>query len=615
MATTYYIDPDIAASGNGLTPATAKKTWAEVSMSAGNSYLQKCGTTAAEVVTIGGNGTQASPVTLGKYGEGINPIITSSSSGSGVIIAVTKGGIKIENLTIINTSTTVNSSAILISGTAKTDWTLNNLSVTAKSFGVNCSMPVTRLSINNISVSALDSTSMANGVYVYGNPSVDVSIDGYHNISNSGGPIVRYTVNPTVINSDVEQIRIWNASGVVTMSGNICIASKIDSNDSAMQIFDSDFSAGTVENNNISDVSNGMGFYNVVGPLDIRNCIVERCGAGFNVYGASGSDGIDFYDCAAIDCRGDGFITTSGAHDISFTRCISDGCGNKTTTAAGDGFTTHLGDYNITFTNCIAVNNTASGWALTGTSSGELLNCLAYNNAGDWSVEGGGALDQVRGGIYIAVTDVNAVSGYSWRIKNCIVLNNYPVEIFLGDANKDLVELDYNCLYERTSGNLATLDSLATKIDWATYHAAYEAHSIHADPLLVDALDGDYNLSSISPCLQAGIESGITTDYVGNPVYGLPIGPFSYQYTRSFAPISLPGPLGIDGQFDGTVFPIGNFQAPLGAPLQLVLGSAPIDLSALVPTAKIRIGDKGMAVYSADLDAAGILRADRVVGA
>ena len=80
-------------------------------------------------------------------------------------------------------------------------------------------------------------------------------------------------------------------------------------------------------------------------------------------------------------------------------------------------------------------------------------------------------------------------------------------------------------------------------------------------------------------------------------------------------PIQFLGPLGIDGPFDGEAFPVGNFQAPLGAPLQTVLGSDPINLAMLEPTAKIRIGGRGMAVYSADLDAAGILRADRVVGA
>jgi len=83
-------------------------------------------------------------------------------------------------------------------------------------------------------------------------------------------------------------------------------------------------------------------------------------------------------------------------------------------------------------------------------------------------------------------------------------------------------------------------------------------------------------------------------------------------------PIQHPGPLGIDGPFDGAVFPTGNFQAPLGADFQLIpefTNNASVDLATLVPTARIRIGPEGMAVYSADLDAAGIARADRVVGA
>ena len=83
-------------------------------------------------------------------------------------------------------------------------------------------------------------------------------------------------------------------------------------------------------------------------------------------------------------------------------------------------------------------------------------------------------------------------------------------------------------------------------------------------------------------------------------------------------PIQYRGPLGIDGPYDGAAFPTGNFQAPLGRDFQLIpefTNNASVDLAALVPTPKIRIGDRGMAVYSADLDAAGIARADRVVGA
>jgi len=77
-----------------------------------------------------------------------------------------------------------------------------------------------------------------------------------------------------------------------------------------------------------------------------------------------------------------------------------------------------------------------------------------------------------------------------------------------------------------------------------------------------------------------------------------------------------PGPLGIDGPFDGTVFPTGNFEAPLGAEFQAIpefTGEAVVDLEMLTPTAKIRTGPRGTLVYSDDLDAAGIIRADKII--
>ena len=82
------------------------------------------------------------------------------------------------------------------------------------------------------------------------------------------------------------------------------------------------------------------------------------------------------------------------------------------------------------------------------------------------------------------------------------------------------------------------------------------------------------------------------------------------------SPITPPGPLGIDATVtEGTTYPAITIQAPLGAPLQLVLGSEDIDLATLAPTAKIRTGPRGTFVYSVDLDAAGIVRADKVVRA
>ena len=71
---TYYIDPTCTSSGDGTTTTCGThgpfKTWAEVSWAAGNTYLQKGGTTAREEITVGASGRAGNLVTIGSYGTG-----------------------------------------------------------------------------------------------------------------------------------------------------------------------------------------------------------------------------------------------------------------------------------------------------------------------------------------------------------------------------------------------------------------------------------------------------------------------------------------------------------------------------------------------------------------
>jgi len=109
------------------------------------------------------------------------------------------------------------------------------------------------------------------------------------------------------------------------------------------------------------------------------------------------------------------------------------------------------------------------------------------------------------------------------------------------------------------------------------------------------------------------------TDILDNPIYGpRDIGAYEYQYTRSIAPITTPGPLGIDATVtEGATYPAVTIKAPLGAEFQAIdtfTGEAAVDLATLVPTEYVRTGPKGTLVYRTARDAAGIIRADRVVG-
>ncbi len=66
--TTYYIDPSAGVNGNGLSELTPFNTWVGLTWVAGNTYLQKAGTTYTGIPTL----TTAN-ITLGKYGVGSRP--------------------------------------------------------------------------------------------------------------------------------------------------------------------------------------------------------------------------------------------------------------------------------------------------------------------------------------------------------------------------------------------------------------------------------------------------------------------------------------------------------------------------------------------------------------
>ena len=75
VAATFYIDPSAPSNGNG-TQASPYNTWTSVTFGAGNTYLQKAGTTYNSQLWVGGvNASAASPITLDGYGAGANPTI------------------------------------------------------------------------------------------------------------------------------------------------------------------------------------------------------------------------------------------------------------------------------------------------------------------------------------------------------------------------------------------------------------------------------------------------------------------------------------------------------------------------------------------------------------
>ena len=85
--------------------------------------------------------------------------------------------------------------------------------------------------------------------------------------------------------------------------------------------------------------------------------------------------------------------------------------------------------------------------------------------------------------------------------------------------------------YTTANGQLALAQAKWATVYPSTTYANNDANSIISDSLLVDPLNDDFTFPYNSPAIDAGIAiAGITTDYTGNPIYGLPdIGAYEYQ--------------------------------------------------------------------------------------
>ncbi|MDQ6867125.1 MAG: right-handed parallel beta-helix repeat-containing protein [Pseudomonadota bacterium] len=70
--TTFFIDPSAGLNGSG-TLASPFNTWSGISMSPGNTYQQKSGTSYGSAVTVTVVASSGSPVVIGSYGTGAQP--------------------------------------------------------------------------------------------------------------------------------------------------------------------------------------------------------------------------------------------------------------------------------------------------------------------------------------------------------------------------------------------------------------------------------------------------------------------------------------------------------------------------------------------------------------
>jgi len=100
-------------------------------------------------------------------------------------------------------------------------------------------------------------------------------------------------------------------------------------------------------------------------------------------------------------------------------------------------------------------------------------------------------------------------------IKNNILRNftNYNIDT---DSEASYTG-DYNCFDENCD---FTEDGGSTTLTFAQWQTAtsQEANSLNQNPLMVDPANENFRIQTSSPCLNKGIDVGLTQDYLGNAV-------------------------------------------------------------------------------------------------
>jgi len=239
-----------------------------------------------------------------------------------------------------------------------------------------------------------------------------------------------------------------------------------------------------------------------------------------NIYNMSN----DYNDNPHIDCFQtwyDAAYNEAGSN-IIFEQNLCENLQSQAANESGNGFMLAGGSNNLTIKNNIIK---AYGGINTG-GTGNAHHLFVYNNV--W------------------INDLSFKQFYP----NAIVLGNAPYSvvknnIFYNQPYKTIsisndatgIEVDYNLAYNSDGSTPPCFQT----VGWVCQNPV-PAHDLwKVDPQFVNLNAGDYHLQSSSPCIDAGIDVGLTSDYDGNSRprgTGYDIG--AYEYSGAAPPDTTP---------------------------------------------------------------------------
>ena len=108
----------------------------------------------------------------------------------------------------------------------------------------------------------------------------------------------------------------------------------------------------------------------------------------------------------------------------------------------------------------------------------------------------------------------------NFYVRNNIIYESKNLCLSMNNPQPGKIMFNYNCWY-KASGNMIKYGRSAYSMaDFPAYQAntGQDANSIAADPAFVDLAGGNYKLQDSSPCIDKGLDIGLTQDFNYNPI-------------------------------------------------------------------------------------------------
>lgn len=588
-AATYYVDPDSNDNCDGLSQTVgvsgtcAWKTIAKVNastFSAGDSILFKKGDVWRETLTVPSSGSSGSPITIGAYGTGANPIIYGSLAGdwtresdnywytTGVTATPTivwKDGARITKTTTkadINTDTGLTKwyfddaqDRVYVYGAGATP-PVGTIEIALRSYAINAvdksyitvdgvSLKYVNLTALNASVSSATATNWTvKNCYIAGAWKRGISIEG--DATHSANYV---NINTNTIlgiggasggQADGSSIRVTYADHVSIYSNTVTMSGYTGMNNYAAGIeYVHAYSAANTNSSVYSNTINGTNS-------------VSTMGAGL-VFGDIYYTKVYSNDISGAYKFGIWTDETSGGGDNGSFNCEYYKNKIVLTGTAGYGFNLEVSKNDLVHHNIIDVKGGTDAWAfwmgVGRVADSYLTNTQIYHNA---FLTGGGGITIQLGSTVYGTRKLGNVT-----LKNNIIYGNTASGALLKVNNNisgDNGHVFNNNLYY-DAGTPAYLiqwfgSNYSSLANFKTAHATQEVSGVAGDPLFVSSTN--YSIQTTSPAKNAGVNlctgtnvpftgctgsgTGIYTDYAGASVMSAPdIG--AYEYQEGAAPI------------------------------------------------------------------------------